>query len=118
MKKYKITLNERQLVIVEHALEEYFRLRMGQDFDFSDDLAEMGQDLSTDNPECKRIFAEYIVRRDAIGEIMKAVFRIAFGTYGVPEEKNKRHADCRGHLGCDPSCNRQEQMGQSASSRR
>ncbi len=87
MKKYRITLNEKQLGVVQYALEEYFRLRLGQDFEFSNDLAEMGQDLSADNPEHKRIFAEYIVRRDAIEEIMKAVFHIAFGVYGVPERK-------------------------------
>ncbi len=88
MKKYRITLNEKQLSIIQYALEEYFRLRLGQEFDFSNDLAEMNYDLSPDNPEHKKIFAEYIVRRDAIGAVMKAVFRIAFG-YNSYEKTEK-----------------------------
>ncbi len=89
MKQYKITLNEKQLSVIQYALEEYFRLRLGQDADFSDDLAEMEHDLSADNPEHKRFFAEFLVRRNAIREVMRAVFHIAFGVYGVPEEKTK-----------------------------
>ncbi len=89
MKNYKITLNEKQIAVVQYALEEYFRLRLGQDFDFSNDIAEMGHDLSVDNPEHKRLFTEFLVRRDAIREVMRAVFHIAFGVYGTPKEKTK-----------------------------
>lgn len=87
MKQYKITLNENQLGIVQYALEEYFRLRMGQTFGLPDDLAGMDHDLSPKNPNHKRIFGEYIVRRDAIRNVMKAVFNIAFDQFGVPREK-------------------------------
>ncbi len=90
MKKYRITLNERQLVIVEYALEEYFRLRLGQDFEFSNDIAAMDHDLSPDNPNHERIFDDYILRRESIREIMNAVFHIAFGVFGTPQKKTEK----------------------------
>lgn len=36
--KYKIELSEDQARIIKNALEEYFRLRMNQTWDFADDL--------------------------------------------------------------------------------
>lgn len=87
--KYKITLTEEQLRIVRVALEEYFRLRMGQDMDFCDDLAFFGRKdvYDTSDPDHKRIFDRYISRRNHMREVMQAFFRIAFPPYGVPEEK-------------------------------
>ena len=87
MSKYKITLTENQLRVVRVALEEYFRLRMGQDFDFSSDLAAMNVDLSQDNPNHEWIFDRYIARRDHMKEVLRAFFRIAFGLHGIPEKK-------------------------------
>ena len=87
MEKYRMTLTADQLRLIENALEEYFRLRMGQETDFANDLAGQNVDLSQDNPNHQRIFDMYVERRDAIGEIMKAVFRIAFPPYGWPEKK-------------------------------
>lgn len=87
--KYTIELTEKQLSIVQNALEEWFRLRMGQDMDFCDDLAKMNADLSPDNPQHKQIFGYYISRRDHMREIMKAFFRIAFEPFGYLTEKTK-----------------------------
>lgn len=86
-KRYRITLTEQQLRVVRVALEEYFRLRLGQDMDFCDDIASMNTDLSADNPEHNRIFDRFICRRNCMRELMAAFFRIAFGPHGVPEKK-------------------------------
>ena len=44
-KKYTIELTENQVRVIQNALEEYFRLRMGQDTEFCMDIAEMISDL-------------------------------------------------------------------------
>ena len=86
-KKYKITLTEKQMRVTQVAVEEYFRLRMGQDMDFSEDMAALNHDLSADNPNHSRIFAEYISRRDHLRELMRAFFRIAFEPRGYLNEQ-------------------------------
>ena len=85
--KYKITLTENQLRIVQKALEEYFRLRLGQDQEFSEDMASLNTNLSSDHPNHERIFEKYIQRRDHLRELMHAYFRIAFEPCGYLEAK-------------------------------
>ena len=87
-KKYKVTLTEKQMQLVGYALESFFRIRMGQDYILSEDLASSECDLSSDNPKHKEIFDSYIQRRDAIREVLRAAFHIAWGTYGAPKEKS------------------------------
>lgn len=87
--KYTIELTEKQLAIVQNALEEWFRLRMGQDMDFCDDLAGMNTDFSPNNPNHERILDNYISRRNHMQEIMKAFFRIAFEPFGYLTEKTE-----------------------------
>lgn len=87
MKKYKIELTENQLRVVTKAIEEYFRLRMGQDMDFCDDLAFMYTDLSPENPKHDKIFERALSRRDHLRELMVAFFRIAFEPQGYPQRK-------------------------------
>lgn len=87
--KYTIELTEKQLAIVQNALEEWFRLRMGQDMDFCDDLAKMNADLSPDNPQHERLFDLYLARRDHMQALMKAFFRIAFEPFGYLTEKTE-----------------------------
>lgn len=87
--KYTIELTEKQLSTVQNALEEWFRLRMGQEMDFCNDLAEMNADLSPENPDHDRIFNDYIARRDHMREVMKCFFRIAFEPYGYLQEKTE-----------------------------
>ena len=65
-KKYRITLTEEQARVTQIALEEYMRLRMGQDMDFCDDIAAIGTDLSPENPNHELIFDRFIHRRDAL----------------------------------------------------
>ena len=87
MKTYTITLTEPQMRVTQAALEEYFRLRMGQDMDFSEDMAMIGRDLSPDNPNHDRIFSNCMYRRDHLREIMRIFFRIAFEPTGYLERK-------------------------------
>lgn len=47
-----ITLTEKQLRLLQTAMEEYFRLRMGQAWDFADDICAMNVDVfDPDNPK-------------------------------------------------------------------
>ena len=79
---YELKITEKQLSIIQNALEEYFRLRMGQCHDFTTDFCSMGVDLSPENPNHDRIFDRYIVRRNAMLEVMSAAFRIGWnGTF-------------------------------------
>ena len=87
--KYTIELTEKQLSIVQNAVEEWFRLRMGQDMDFCNDLAKMGKDLSPDNPQHERLFDLYLARRDHMQALMRAFFRIAFEPHGYLTEKTE-----------------------------
>ena len=86
-KKYTIELTENQVRVIQNALEEYFRLRMGQYTEFCTDMAELNVDLSPDNPHHELIFDKYIQRRDHMQEVMRAFFRIAFEPTGYLKEK-------------------------------
>lgn len=88
--KYQIELTEAQVKVVQTALEEYFRLRMGQERDFCDDMASIDCDLSPDNPNHNRIFDLYIARRNHLQELMRAFFRIALEPTGYLNEKNEQ----------------------------
>ena len=87
MSKYNIELTEKQMRVVMIALEEYFRLRLGQEFDFCCDLASMGTDLSPEKPNHDALFDMYIARRDHMQELMRAFFRIAYEPTGYLKEK-------------------------------
>ena len=71
-KKHTIELTENQVRVIQNALEEYFRLRMGQYTEFCTDMAELNADLSPDNPHHELIFDRYIQRRDHMQEVMRA----------------------------------------------
>jgi hypothetical protein len=86
-KKYTIELTENQIGVIQNALEEYFRLRMGQEWFFCDDLASINVDLSPDNPNHERLFDMYIARRDHMQEVLRSFFRIAFEPTGYLKEK-------------------------------
>ena len=87
--KYTIELTEEQMRVTQNALEEYMRLRMGQDMDFSTDMAFLGRDMSPDNPSHEKIFDSCIARRDHLREIMRAYFHIAFEPTGYLKEKTE-----------------------------
>lgn len=86
---YTIEVNEKQLRLIMRMTEEWFRLRMGQEFDFCNDMASLNCDLSPSNPKHEWIFDMYIARRDHLQELMKAFFRIAFEPTGYVEKKTE-----------------------------
>lgn len=82
---YTLEVTEKQIRIMEEALEEYFRLRMGQAFDFCDEMAQIGRNLKLDDIS----FGSYINRREHLRELMRAFFNIALEPYGVLDEKTE-----------------------------
>ena len=87
--KYQIELTETQVKVVQNALEEYFRLRMGQERDFCDDMASIDCDPSPENLNYSRNFDLYIARRNHLQELMRAFFRIALEPTGYLRSKNE-----------------------------
>lgn len=77
MKQYKITLSRNQLRVIMVALEDYFRTRMGQFFDFSSDVARNGYEYCKDNPENDRLFDDYIRRRNESEEMFRRAYDVA-----------------------------------------
>lgn len=88
-KKVTIELTERQARTVQAALEEYFRLRMGQASlnGLADDLAFDNYDRSKDTTG--KGFDLAIQRRDNINLVLKAIFCMAWPIYGAPEKKSE-----------------------------
>lgn len=76
--KYTITVNDNQLGVINTALEWFFRLQMGQFWDFADTVAVDGQPIyDRSNPEHEKLFNEYIMRRDLSREMFEAAFHAA-----------------------------------------
>ena len=75
MGKITMTMTEEQLRLVNKAIEEYFRLRLGQFWDFADDVCEQGIDLSSENPNHEKVFDNYLVRRNALKTSFETLFR-------------------------------------------
>ena len=87
-KKITIELTEPQARVVLTAVEEFFRLRMGQAniSGLADDLAFATYDRSKD-PTGKG-FDLAIQRRDNINHVLKAIFQMAWPLYGAPEKRS------------------------------
>ena len=75
MANVTITMTEEQLRLVNKALEEYFRLRLNQWWDFADDVCEQGVDIYSDSPNHDKVFDNYIMRRDLLKSTFEAIFR-------------------------------------------
>ncbi len=71
-----MVVTETQLKTINTALEEYFRLPLNQWTDLADRLARKGVDFDKANPNHSHIFDDYILRRDAVLEVLKTVGRI------------------------------------------
>lgn len=82
-KKVTIELNETQARLALAAVEEWFRLRMGQGSDLSNGLAFLGYKHDTAKPG---EFDVRIERRDNLDAIIHAMLEIAFPwrKHGVP----------------------------------
>lgn len=66
--KYALEISEKQAEIIKIALEEYFRLRMNQTWDFADDICFEGFDYES---HTKEDFNERIERRDMFRDEME-----------------------------------------------
>ena len=87
MKKVTIEMSETQARIVLAAVEEWFRLRMGQHSELAEGLAFYGFDR---NNAKDGEFDRRIQRRSAIAEVLKAAMRIAFpDSWGAVYENTK-----------------------------
>ena len=77
--KYTLEISEKQAEIIKIALEEYFRLRMNQTWDFADDICFDGFDCGSHTPED---FDERIERRDMfrdeLGKLLNIVHPLQF----------------------------------------
>lgn len=82
-KKVTIELTEKQAMIVLDAVEEWFRLRMGQSSGLANGLAFLGYKPDMEYPEK---FDLLIQRRNDIDSIIKAIFNIAFPYNSVQRE--------------------------------
>lgn len=78
MKKYRITLTEKQMHILKSVCELRFRLDLCQGHDLAEILATMNNlDLSPNNPKHKEIFHRYLDRRDDLSAIINCLFEVA-----------------------------------------
>lgn len=85
-KTYRITLTEEQMRVTEHALEFYMRTMLGQGYDIAEDLGFYGFNYESHTED---EFYKRIVIRDAIRNVIDAVFKIAYGAFGTPKEKTE-----------------------------
>lgn len=75
--RYRLELNETQLMVLQNATEEYFRIRMNQWQDLADSLAFHGT-----TPEARKSQFDFLLeKRDHIHEIFKCVGRIVWPNY-------------------------------------
>ena len=84
-KKVTIEMNETQARLVLAAVEEWFRLRMGQSHDLANGLAMLGFDYSNHSRD---EFDERMRKRDSLQAVIDAMLKIAFPWrgYGMGHE--------------------------------
>lgn len=80
-KRYTLELSEKQAEIIKIALEEYFRLRLNQWFDFATNIALCGYEYDKNDPENDKKFDDYINRRNESQELFEKAFQIAQPNY-------------------------------------
>lgn len=73
---YRLTVTEKQLRLINTALEEYFRLGLNQWWPLANRLAAMNIDFSNENPDHDKIFDRYIHTRGAVRIVFEAAGRI------------------------------------------
>lgn len=79
-RKVTIELTEAQARIVLRAVEEWFRLRMGQCGDLANDLAFYGHEGDKD------AFDQAILKREVLEDVIRGMFHIAFPPHRSPKE--------------------------------
>lgn len=79
--KYTLEISEKQAEIIKIALEEYFRLRLNQWFDFATNVSLRGYEYDKSDPDNDEKFDDYINRRNESQELFEKAFRIAQPDY-------------------------------------
>lgn len=77
--RFALELNEEQLRLVSQALEEYCRIRMDQWDILADSLAEKNVDLSANNPNHERTFADFLRRRADAKKLLEKAGAVLWG---------------------------------------
>lgn len=72
---YELTCTEGQLRLINDAIEGYFRLLLGQYFDYADEIAFAGFDY---NNHSEQDFDERIMRRNLAMELFDAIYQRLF----------------------------------------
>lgn len=85
--KYTLEITEKQAEIIKIALEEYFRLRMNQWFDFATNIALYGYEDDKSSKENGRKFNDYINRRNESQELFEKAFRTAQPSHQVKTDE-------------------------------
>lgn len=82
--KFQLELNGAQAKLIERALEEYFRLRLGQFSDFADSMAFRGFDYENHTDE---EFCKCIQHRTEISEELEHLKRVIWPSYEFGAQK-------------------------------
>ena len=85
--RYILELSEEQAEIIKIALEEYFRLRLNQWFDFTTDISLCGYKYDKSDLENDRKFDDYINRRNESQELFEKAFRTAQPNYQMKTDE-------------------------------
>ena len=75
--KYTLEVSEKQAEIIKKALEEYFRLRMNQCWDFATEVAGSGYEYNKEDSENSEKFNAYIERRNKSEKMFQDAMREA-----------------------------------------
>lgn len=77
--KITIECNEEQADLMVAALEDYFRLRMGQADHMARSLADDTFKWDESNPENERLFDKYIERKENLNYVYQSLIKMAYG---------------------------------------
>ena len=83
---YQITVTERQLKLINTALEEFFRIGLNQWGDLADRVANIGFEYpSKDMPNHELVFDRHIHTRDTVHTVLETAGRILW-PYGLDKQ--------------------------------
>lgn len=74
---YRLTVTEKQLRVIQTALEWFFRLQMGQFSEYTNEVALCGYVYNKDDPNNREEFDKYIRRRNLGRSMFEAAYRVA-----------------------------------------
>lgn len=102
---YQLTCTEGQLRLINDAIEGYFRLLLGQYFDYTDEIAFAGFDFK-DHSE--QDFYERITRRNLGADLFSALYRRLFSESREKTQKENALIDIWGTIRHQLWLNREE----------